>query len=140
MTPHAKSRLVLGGTLLLGALLGAALVGAMGQWRADRVAGMRRPGGFVRHMEDIIRPNDAEQRRAVLPILRETERSNEEILRASGDQMRDALDAMIEQLAPLLDADQLQRLQDFALSPPPGEGRPGGDGRRPPLQRKKRRR
>jgi hypothetical protein len=45
--------------------------------------------------------------------------------------MRAALEAMVGELEPLLDEDQLERLRRFAERPPPAAGGPGRRGRPP---------
>lgn len=121
MNARSRSRLVLGATLLLGMLLGALLVGAVGQWRAGR--GGPGPDGFIRHIERVIGPRDEEQRRAVLPILEAAALRNEEIVGQGHEQLRATLHAMIEQLEPLLDADQLERLRREERPPRRGPDR-----------------
>jgi len=131
VTPRARSSLLLGGTLVIGMLLGALIVGAVGQWRAGRAEGLRHEEAFTRHMVTLIQPRDEAQRDAVRQIVRATAARNTEIAVEFRESMRSALQAMVEELAPLLDEEQLDRLQRFAASPPPAGPR-GGPGGPPP--------
>jgi hypothetical protein len=134
MKAETKSLVILIATLVLGVLLGAVGNGAMARERRARVEEMKRPGGFVGHMEEIIRPRDAAQRAAIEPILRATAERNRQVIHAANEQLRAALDSMRARLAPELDAEQRKRLDDFARTAPPlRPGGPGGPrGRRPP--------
>ena len=142
MKAETKSLVILVATLVLGVLLGAVGNGAMARERRARVEEMKRPGGFVGHMEEIIRPRDSVQRAAIEPVLRATSERNRQIIHAANEQLRAALDSMRARLAPELDDEQRKRLDDFARTAPPlrpGGGpphrRPGGPhgrGKRPP--------
>ncbi len=90
---------------------------------------MRQEDRFVREMERIIRPHDAEQWARVRPLVEEASARNKETMRRFDHEMRAALDALIEKLATELDGEQLGRLQRFAERPPGGPAPPG---RRPP--------
>jgi len=134
MKAEAKSLLLLLGTLSLGVLLGAAGTGAVQRERRQEAEEIRRPGGFVEHMLEVIRPRDEAQRNAILPVVRATGERNREIMRAAHTQLRDALDSMRARLDPQLDAGQRARLEEFARMPPPppppprGNARPGRPG------------
>ena len=119
MNPLSRSTLVLAGTFAVGAIFGVLLVGAIGQIRGARLDRVGRPGGFVEHMERVIRPRDEEQRAALRPILQRTERRNEQIMRGSNDQLRDALDEMLVELGDLIDDEQRRRLEEMPRRPPP---------------------
>jgi uncharacterized membrane protein len=135
MTPRVRSRLFLAATLLLGMILGALLVGALGQWLAGPPPG---PAGFAGHMERMLRPRDDAQREAMRTIIAAADARNREILDETRDAMRQALVQMRAELEPLLDPEQLERLDRFIESsrgepfPPPPGGPPPGPGRRPP--------
>jgi hypothetical protein len=135
MKAETRSLLMLVSTLVLGVLLGAVGNGAMARERRARVEEMKRPGGFVEHMEEIIRPRDDAQRAAIEPVIRATGDRNRAIIHAANEQLRAALDSMRARLAPELDAEQRRRLDDFARTAPPLRpgGRPGHRrGERPP--------
>ena len=131
-----KAALMLFVTLLLGVTLGALGIAALTRDRAERVQELRRPPGFVAHMEEVIAPRDSGQRSQVEMILRATAARNDSILHGTNEQLRSALDSMRARLAPILDAGQRERLDRAASLAPPlraggGEGR---EGRGPPPQ------
>ena len=146
-----KAAVMLLVTLLLGVALGALGVGALSRERNDQVRQLRRPNGFVAHMEEVIQPRDSMQRAAIATLLQETAARNDSILRGTNAQLRAALETMRTSLVPLLDSEQNARLAEAARlappigggqrgggprgdgpprrgGPPPGEGRPGPDG------------
>ena len=120
-------------TLLLGVALGALGVSALSRHRADEVQQLRRPPGFVAHMEEVIAPRDSVQRAKIKPILAATAARNEAILQQVNEQLHTALDSMRAQIDPLLDAAQRDRLERASkLAPPIRAGGQGRDGRGPP--------
>jgi uncharacterized membrane protein len=136
---ETRSALILLATLLIGALLGALITGALAQRRISRVAEMRERG-FGMHIERIIQPRDEEQREALRAVLEVAAQRHQEIMRGAREQLEDQLRQMREELFPLLDEEQRQRLESAAegFRPggfrgppgPSGRGRPG-PGRRP---------
>lgn len=133
MKPKAHATLLLVGALLLGVVIGFLLAGALGQRRAERFERMRARGGFVEFMLDVIQPRDAAQRGEIVPILRETARKNQEIVAGSRRDLEAELDSLAVRLAPILDAEQMRRLETAGRlrdvfrrpgGPPPGP--PGG--------------
>ncbi len=135
MTPRTRSYLLLGATLVIGIVLGALLVGALGQFRAGRIEGMRDRDGFVRDIQRMIQPRDDAQRATLRPIIEATATRNRQVMDDFNDQMRAALAELVAELEPHLDEEQMARLQRFADRPPPPggpEGRGGPGGRRPP--------
>jgi hypothetical protein len=134
MKIETRTAVILLTTLLLGVLLGAVGGGTMAAERQARLQDMRRPGGFVENMEEVIRPRDAAQRDALRPIIQRTAERNRAIIDAANRQLHAELDSMRARLAPHLDARQRARLDDFARRPPPafrpnaprGPGAPGG--------------
>jgi len=132
-----KAAIMLLITLLLGIALGG--VGALSRQRNERVQQLRRPPGFVAHMEEVIQPRDSTQRAKVDSVLALTAARNDSILQGANTQLRNALDSMRAQLDPLLSVDQRSRLEKTAQLAPPlrpaGEGRgdrPPPEGRGPP--------
>jgi hypothetical protein len=122
-------------TLVLGMALGAVLRTSWAARRADEIGGMRRPGGFVAHMQQVIQPKDSAQAAAILPALEYTAQRNDAIIRGARGQLKTELDSMRTLLAPLLDdgqrarLDQIGRMED-PFGPPGGRGRGrGGPGR-----------
>jgi len=140
MTSSMRSYLLLGATLLIGVVLGAVLVGALGQFRAGRIEGMRERDGFVRDIQRMIQPRDDAQRAELRPIIEATATRNRQIMGDFNNQMRAALADLVAELEPHLDDEQLARLRRFADRPPPpgGPGAPDGrGGRRPPPPKKR---
>ncbi len=135
MTPRLRSYLLLGATLAIGVVLGALLVGALGQLRAGRIEGMRERDGFVRDIQGLIRPRDDAQRELLRPLIEETAARNREIIGNFNEQMRAALAELVARLEPHLDREQLERLRRFADRPPP-RGNPEGPGRRGPPRKR----
>lgn len=142
MKIELKAAMILLGTLFLGVALGAVGTGALARQRNERVQDLRRPNGFVAHMEDVIRPKDSVQHAAIVPRLEATARTNDSIIRWANEQLRATLDSMRAALAPLLEPEQRQRLDAVGRLPdpfgPPGRGGRGGpppqEGRGPPPQ------
>jgi hypothetical protein len=128
-----KAAVMLLVTLLLGVALGAVGAGALSRQRVEQVRELRRPPGFVAHMDQVIAPKDSAQRAKVDPILAATAARNDTILQGANMQLHATLDSMRARLAPLLDADQRSRLENAArLAPPIGPGGGEGRGDRPP--------
>ena len=136
-----KSMTIVGGTLLLGVVLGLVLQGTLQRLRNDRMGQLRHEQGFVRHMESIIRPR-ADQRAAIMPLLEATGARNQRIIDSAQAELRSTLDGMRAQLAPMLDADQRKRMDGLGRLPdpfrprggPPPRGGPMGGGP-PPTSR-----
>jgi len=131
MKPVMQSALILLATLFIGFAVGALATGLLERNRRARVERLRERGGFVEHLQRVIRPRDDEQRSAVLPILRATARRNSEIIESAHGELRTALEEMIVELEPLLDAEQRRRLvaagripDPFRPPPPPGDRPP----------------
>jgi hypothetical protein len=132
---ETRSALILLFTLLLGLALGAVATGAAARLRADQLARMQRPTGFVEHMRQVIRPRDAAQWDSLRPALEATAQQHHAIRRRMHDGMRASLDSLRIRIAPLLDEEQRARLDDFARRPPPrprGGPPPGPAGGWPP--------
>ncbi|HEX7051853.1 MAG TPA: hypothetical protein VF188_16725 [Longimicrobiales bacterium] len=110
MRIDVRSALILLVTLLLGMALGALGLGALAQRRADRLEGLRRGRGFIAHMERVIRPRDDAQREAIRPYLEAMARKNRDIASDARRRVHAQLDTLRMQLAPLLDAEQRERL------------------------------
>ena len=138
MRIETRSALILLATLLIGALLGALITGALAQRRISRVAEMKERG-FGMHIERIIQPRDEAQREAIRAVLKVAAQRNQEIMRGAREQIGYQLRQIREELLPLLDEEQRQRLESAAggfrrgfRGPPGPSGRRGpGPGRRP---------
>lgn len=138
MNASLRSTLLLALTLAVGVLFGAVGGGALARLQRDRVRDLRRPPGFVAHLEEVIRPRDGAQRDAIHPLLEATAAANDRVIRDANDRLRARMDSLRAALAPLLDADQRERLDremrglgpGFRPGPPPP--RPGPPPDRPP--------
>lgn len=111
MTIDAKSSLILLATLILGIAIGALGVGALAHRRGEHLRELRQPGGFVEHMERVIRPRDEAQREAIRPILEETDRIHWVLMDSTHNRLAAELQRMRERLAPHLDEAQQERLE-----------------------------
>ncbi len=133
MTPRTQSIAIIIGTLVVGMVLGGVIVGAVAQNRSHELRDVRRPGGFVRHMEDVIRPRDSAQRAEIRPFLEKTDRRNRSIVDGARRDLQVAFDSMMTELAPLLSPDQMGRLrEEFTRHERPGPPPPGLPGGPPP--------
>ncbi|MBC7841344.1 MAG: hypothetical protein H7099_03500 [Gemmatimonadaceae bacterium] len=124
MSPSVRAWLLLGVTLLLGICLGVLGGGAMQERRLARVNDIRRPGGFIEHVQAVIQPTEA-QWATIRPLVEATAERNAGMRRMHDSAMRSALDSLRAALDPMLDDRQRERLARFV------PGRPGG----PPARR-----
>jgi hypothetical protein len=133
MTAGLKSMALLAITLIVGFSLGLFADATLVRGRRDRIDGLRRPPGFVAHLESVIAPHSSAQADSIRPILEKGVQRNQEIVRGTRDRLKVAMDSMQAQLAPLLDADQRSRLaREIEHMPDPfrgGRGRGGPPGR-----------
>ena len=128
MTANTKSMLLLAMTLVTGFALGLFADASLVRGRRDRIDGMRRPPGFVAHMESVIQPHSDAQRDSIRPILENVARTNQQTIRDVNVHLRAALDSMRTALGPMLDESQRDRLaREVEHMPDPF--RPGGRGR-----------
>lgn len=111
MTINAKSSLILLATLIFGIAIGALGVGALAHQRGEHLRELRHRGGFVEHMERVIRPRDETQREAIRPILEETDRIHWTLMDSTHTRMVAELQRMRQRLDPHLDEAQRERLE-----------------------------
>jgi hypothetical protein len=131
MNNQLKSLILLAATLVVGFALGLFADASLVRGRRDRIGEIRRPPGFVAHMEDVIQPHSDAQRDSIRPILENTARQNGEVMRSANDRLKATLDSMKLSLTPMLDQGQRDRLaREVDRMPPFGPGgRGGGRGR-----------
>jgi hypothetical protein len=129
MTANTKSMLLLAMTLVTGFALGLFADASLVRGRRDRIEGMRRPPGFVEHLESVIQPHSDAQRDSIRPILEAVARTNQQAIRDVNGRLRAALDSMKSALAPMLDESQRDRLAR-EVDRMPDAFRPGGRGGR----------
>ena len=134
MTTQFKSLVLLAATLVVGFALGLFADASLVRARRERIGALRRPPGFVAHMEDVIQPHSDAQRDSIRPLLERTAQQNGGIMRDANNRLRVVLDSMRVELAPILDQAQRDRLaNEVARIPPFGPGR--GRGGPPPFDR-----
>lgn len=138
MSPKTRAGFMLIGTLLIGVVIGFLAAGALGQRRAERFERLRARGGFVEHMLAVIGPRDEAQHRDIVPYLEQTARRNREIVAGTRGDLEAELDSLKVRLAPILDAEQMRRLEDaghlremFRRPGGPGSGMGPAPGARP---------
>ncbi|HVX41332.1 MAG TPA: hypothetical protein VHB25_17340 [Gemmatimonadaceae bacterium] len=132
MTANTKSLVLLALTLIVGFSLGLFADATLVRGRRDRLGELRRPPGFVAHMNDIIDPHSPAQRDSIRPIVEAAAERNQQIIRAANDHLRASMDSMRTSLAPLLDAEQRARLEREAGRQPNPFGPGGARGGPPP--------
>ena len=132
MNANTKSLVLLAATLIVGFSLGLFADATLVRGRRERLGELRRPPGFVAHIDDIIDPHSPAQRDSIRPIIQATADRNQQIIRSANDHLRASMDSMRLSLAPLLDADQRARLEREAGRQPSPFGPPGGDRGGPP--------
>lgn len=116
MRTEAKARIALAVTFVLGVAVGAFAVATLLRppgpvpGRASAKGELPR---FVREMERYLRPHDDAQRAALRPLLMSTDSLNRETVDRAQEAMREGLLQLRTRALPLLDATQLQRLDQF---------------------------
>ena len=132
MTANTKSMLLLALTLFTGFTLGLFADATLVRGRRERIMDLRRPPGFVAHMEEVIQPRSDAQRDSIRVILERVARENQQVIRDLNSHLRAGLDSMRTTLAPMLDAAQRDRLSAEIDRMPEAFGR-GGRGGPPPF-------
>jgi hypothetical protein len=127
MTANTKSMFLLALTLVTGFALGLFADATLVRERRERIQGLRRPPGFVAHMEEVIQPHSDAQRDSIRVVLERVARNNNQAIRDLNTNLRAGLDSMRTALAPMLDASQRDRLAE-EIDRMPEVGR-GGRGR-----------
>ena len=147
MSPSVRAWLLLVVTLLLGISIGVLGAGALQERRVARVNNIRRPGGFVEHVQDVIQPSSDSQWQRLRPHVESTATHNAMMRHMHDSSMRAMLDSMRSTLDPMLDERQRERLSRFVPErggrPPPRRARDDGapqhhDERAPPPQQRPR--
>ncbi|MFQ5571182.1 MAG: hypothetical protein ACE5G0_16000 [Rhodothermales bacterium] len=111
MTPRTKSILLLGGTILIGMLLGALINGMVMRQRLEQIGELGTPSGLFFVLEDAVRLEDEAQRRAIRAVLEEAAARAMDIREHSRREMHNLRDSIRAELVPLLSEDQLERLE-----------------------------
>jgi hypothetical protein len=147
MSSNMKAGTLLALTFVVGAITGVLGGGAWRQSRDFRPPpredqrggqGQGRGGqrGFVEQTLRMLEPSDSAQEAALRPLLQHTDDQNRLIVTGARETMNAELDSLRVRIAPLLDAGQLERYDEFRQrsQQQPGVGRDGrgprGRGRR----------
>ena len=134
MTTQFKSLVLLAATLVVGFALGLFADASLVRGRRELLDRLRRPPGFVAHMEAVIQPHSDAQRDSIGTILEHIAQQNGTIIRDANDRLHAVLDSMRVALDPMLDQAQRDRLAvEVNHIPPFGPGR--GRGGPPPFGR-----
>jgi hypothetical protein len=129
MTANAKSMILLAATLVVGFALGLFADASLVRGRRGAIDRLRRPPGFVEHMEAVIQPHSDAQRDSIRPALEHIGELNQQVFKDANAHMRAGLDSMQATLAPILDAKQRERLAaEVRHGPQFGRGRGGRGG------------
>ena len=107
MRARTKGALILFSTLLIGVLIGTLL---SGWFIRDRLRPIPHPRHFVRSTERLIAPQDEKQRQAVRAVLRRYAATLRALDAKHREALKEQMDASRAELAPLLSAEQLRRL------------------------------
>ena len=138
MNPSVRAWTLLVVTLLLGISIGVLGAGALQERRVARVNDLRRPGGFVEHVQDMIQPTSDSQWQKLRPFIEATAAQNANMHHLHDSSMHATLDTLRARLNPMLDERQRERLARFAPGragrpwPRDGAGRRGPHGEVPP--------
>ncbi|MEO7084333.1 MAG: hypothetical protein ABI442_17200 [Gemmatimonadaceae bacterium] len=129
MTANSKSMILLAATLVVGFALGLFSDATLRGGRRGQIDRLRRPPGFVEHMESVIQPHSDAQRDSIKPALDRVAQFNQQLFKDADVRMRAGLDSMQATLAPILDAQQRDRLAaEVNRGPKFGRGRGGRGG------------
>jgi hypothetical protein len=125
----SKSLVLLAATLIVGFALGLFADATLVRGRRDRIGQIRRPPGFVAHMEQVIQPHSNAQRDSIQPVLERVAQQNTQAVHDADVRLHAVLDSMRTSLTPMLDAAQRDRLAT-ELDRMSNPFRPGGRGGR----------
>jgi len=142
MTDRTKSALLIGGTLVLGMIVGGLFNAALVNRRFSEVARLRVPGGLAGRIEEVIQPENEEQAEAIRAVLDEFEPRFIAAFDESRTRIRVLTDSVMGELGAVLTEEQMDRLQqDIRVrGEPPPFLRPPRDGTRPGAEKGRRRR
>jgi hypothetical protein len=108
MQAKTKSGLILGSTLLIGALFGALL---FGWFVRDRMRHIPHPRHFSHRMERMIEPQDEAQQVALREILMRYQDKLWDIDIAHREGLKAHMDAVLAELRPILSEEQFRRVE-----------------------------
>ena len=99
-------------TLLIGALIGASVTGAIVRQRLDTVRAFASSDGFTAQLIKVIEPVSDEQQAAIEPLLRQAGRDIEDVVGVTRVEIFLVMEGLETALADHLTETQLQRLRD----------------------------
>lgn len=111
MSTRTKSAVLLAGVLLLGMLLGALASGSIFNRRLGRIAELRTSRGMAFVLEEVVRPETEEQRRAFRDVIEETAPAYADVFERTGAELTALNDSLLARVRPLLTPEQTKRLQ-----------------------------
>ena len=107
-----KSLSILLATLLIGALIGASVTGAVVRQRLDTVRAFASSDGFTAQLIKVIEPVSDEQQAAIEPLLRQAGRDIEDVVGVTRVEIFLVMEGLETALGDHLTEAQLQRLRD----------------------------
>ena len=107
-----KSLSILLATLLIGALIGASVTGAVVRQRLDTVRAFASSDGFTAQLIKVIEPVSDEQQAAIEPLLRQAGRDIEDVVGVTRVEIFLVMEGLETALTDHLTEAQLQRLRD----------------------------
>lgn len=99
-------------TLLIGALIGASVTGAIVRQRLDTVRAFASSDGFTAQLIKVIEPVSDQQQAAIEPLLRQAGRDIEDVVGVTRVEIFLVMEGLETALADHLTEAQLQRLRD----------------------------
>ena len=99
-------------TLLIGALIGASVTGAIVRQRLDTVRAFASSDGFTAQLIKVIEPVSDEQQAAIEPLLRQAGRDIEDVVGVTRVEIFLVMEGLETTLTDHLTEAQLQRLRD----------------------------
>ena len=99
-------------TLLIGALIGASVTGAIVRQRLDTVRAFASSDGFTAQLIKVIKPVSDAQQAAIEPLLRQAGRDIEDVVGVTRVEIFLVMEGLETALADHLTEAQLQRLRD----------------------------
>lgn len=107
-----KSLSILLATLLIGALIGASVTGAIVRQRLDTVRAFASSDGFTAQLIKVIEPVSDQQQAAIEPLLRQAGRDIEDVVGVTRVEIFLVMEGLETALTDHLTEAQLQRLRD----------------------------
>jgi hypothetical protein len=107
-----KFTFMLLGALVLGILIGVLVTGRYTRHKVVQIKEMGTPEGLHRHFYKLIDPSE-EQEELIRPILRTYATQSQEMRQRHWDEHKALFKQVQQELEPLLDEEQLERLENF---------------------------